>query len=34
MPEDLLDDEMLFDRILNYETWDQQFETIKERFFW
>lgn len=34
MSEKLLDDEMLFDRILNYETWDQQFEIIKERFFW
>ena len=34
MPEELLDDEILFDRIINYETWDQQFENIKERFFW
>lgn len=34
MPEEMLDDEALFDRIINYETWDQQFETIKERFFW
>jgi len=34
MSEELLNDEMLFDRIINYETWNQQFETIKERFFW
>ena len=34
MSEEMLDDEVLFDRIVNYETWDQQFETIKERFFW